>query len=143
MKNHSLLYAALALTPLALLPPGVALASCGTSTIVGSYGFAADGFGIQVGKKLDSAVPVAIAGTYNFFADGSVKRIFTISTSGEIGDATDSGSYTVNEDCTGRASINTPFGVETIKLTIIQGGKAVYFINATTGIVLAGRMERQ
>ncbi len=143
MKSHSLLHAALALIPLSLLPPAVALADCGTSSIGGTYGFAVDGFGIEVGKKLGSAVPVAVAGTYTFFADGTVKRVFTISASGEIGDATDSGSYTVNPDCTGSASINTPFGVETIKLTIIQGGKAVYFINATTGIVLAGRMERQ
>ena len=111
--------------------------------IVGTYGFAVDGFGTKAGKNVGSSAPAAIAGTYNFFPDGTVTRFFTLSVAGEIGDATDSGSYAVNADCTGSASINVFFGVETIKLTIVQGGAAIYFINATPGIVLAGRMERQ
>jgi hypothetical protein len=88
--------------------------------------------------------PVAIAGTYTFNVDGTVTRSFVVSSGGVIVSASDSGTYTVNADCSGAAVFpNTPLGVETFDLTIVGGGNAIHFINTTTGIALAGRMEKQ
>jgi hypothetical protein len=87
---------------------------------------------------------LAIAGTYSFDGNGHVTRKFDISIDGKIKQGeSDSGTYIVNPDCTATATITTPWVTETIKLTIVQGGATIMFINATPTVVLAGQLIRQ
>ncbi len=141
MKSHSFLCSALALI---VLGPLAAHASCTASTVVGTYGFAVVGSAVRHPGSPGPMFPVAVAGTFTFHADGTVNRAFTVSVAGEIASGvTDSGTYTVNADCSGTVALNVFFGLETFNLTIVGGGNAVHFINSTTGIALAGRMEKQ
>jgi len=141
MKRHSSVLGAIALFLFGLCPV-FAHAGCAISTIVGTYGYSATGYNVTHPGTPTPHV-LALAGTYTFNGDGTVNRAFTISFEGVIQSATDSGTYTVNADCSGTMAFNVYFGLETYNLTIVGGGNAIHFINSTTGIVLAGRMEKQ
>jgi len=144
MKPYSSVLGAITLMFLFGLCPVFAQAGCTASNITGSYGFSAVGSGAVHPSTPGPSFTVAIAGTYTFNADGTVNRSFTISEAGLIISAQDSGTYTVNSDCSGTAIFpNTPLGSETINLTIVGGGSAIHWINATQGVALAGRMEKQ
>jgi hypothetical protein len=143
MKRHSSVHGAIALFLLGLCPV-FAHAGCTASNIAGAYGFSVEGYYVGQPNSPDRFFPVAFAGTYTFNADGTVNRSFTISIAGSIVPAKDSGTYAVNADCSGTAVfLNTPLGLETINLTIVGRGSAIHFLNATTGVALAGRMEKQ
>lgn len=143
MKRRSSLLGATALFLLGLCPV-YAHAGCTALNITGAYGFSVQGSFVEKPGNFGKFFPVAFAGTYTFNPDGTVNRAFTISLAGLISPANDSGTYTVNADCSGTAVFpNTPLGVETINLTIVGGGSAIHFVNATTGVALAGRMEKQ
>ena len=142
MKRRSSVLGAIALFLLGICPV-FAHAGCTASTIVGTYGYSATGYNVT---HPGTPTPhlLALAGTYTFSADGTVNRAFTISFEGVItSGVSDSGTYTVNADCSGTMGFNVFFGLETYNLTIVGGGNAIHFINSTTGIVLAGRMEKQ
>lgn len=86
-------------------------------------------------------IPVAAAGTFSFDGVETVSRTFTFSFAGQIfSGVADSGTYTVNSDCTGVALF--PDVSETFNLVIVNGNE-IKFINATTGTVLAGSMTKQ
>jgi len=143
MKRHSSVFGAIALFLLGLCPV-FAHAGCTASTITGTYGFSEEGYGIETGKPNPKFLPIALVGTFTFNADGTVNRALTISGAGGPASGADSGTYTVNADCSGTALFpNSPIGVEPFNLTIVGGGNAIHFINMVTGVVLAGRMERQ
>ncbi len=77
-----------------------------------------------------------------FNSDGSINRVLTVSLDGVIASPTHSGTYVINQDCTGEALINVPFGVESWKFVVVDRGNVILFVNGTTGIVVNGRMER-
>ena len=150
MKSHESLFLVLALAVFGLLSPGLAHASCIASTISGTYGFAVQGFNMRLGDPAAKSTVYALIGTMSFHADGTVSRAFTLSLAGQILSATDSGTYTVNEDCSGTTAFrDTPFGLESFGLTIVGHGAAILFLNTTTtllpnlGFVQSGRMEKQ
>ena len=120
-------------------------ATCTPATIIGTYGFAAQGSNVlpSGNARSGAATLIALVGTYRFNADGTVTRAFTVNVNGEVGDAEDSGTFTVNANCTGTVVMNTIFGTEPIKLSIVGGGDAIMFMNAVPAIYLTGRMERQ
>ena len=147
MKRHLLLLTAAALTLLSLIG---AQAGCLASTIAGTYGFAMQGLAQKPSDPVAKALAYALIGTFTFNADGTVNRSFTGSFYGNYASAADSGTYTVNSDCTGAIAMpNTPFGLETYSLTIVGKGDAIMFINTTTTLlpqvafVQSSRMERQ
>jgi len=134
----------------ALCQAQVANASClltGPAAIKGTYGWAVQGYNIQPAEPNTPKPPptyLAIAGTYTFDGKGKVSRKFDISADGNIiENLTDAGTYTVNPDCTAIAKITAPQFIETIKITILQGGAILTFINATPTVVLAGQLIRQ
>jgi hypothetical protein len=101
MKSHESFFLVLALVVFGLLSPGLAHASFIASTISGTYGFAVQGFNMRLGDPAAKSTAYALIGTMSFHADGTVSRAFTLSLAGQILSATDSGTYTVNEDCSG------------------------------------------
>ena len=127
--------------------PAVTHASCTASTISGAYGFTAQGFTMKPGDPVSKAIAIALVGSVTFNADGTVNRAFTLSAAGQITSDTNSGTYTVNPDCSGSIAFNAPFGLETFSFTIVGKGAAILFLNTTTlpnfGFVESGRMEKQ
>jgi hypothetical protein len=116
---------------------------CTASTIQATYAFAVDGLGASSrnATRIGAFIPVAAAGTFSFDGVGTVSRAFTFSFAGQITSGlADSGTYTVNSDCTGVA-LFSDVG-ETFNLVIVSGNE-IRFINATPGTVLAGSMTKQ
>jgi len=134
------------------------------SAIAGSYAFYAGGRGTDDGTdpKKWANTYIAIAGVMTFTrtntrppkevynASGTVTRMFTLSGGGAIINATandDGGSGTWITDkatCSGTITFpKTPLGVETYRIFFTQDGNKIFFINSTSGVVLAGQMERQ
>src|SRR5215469_4692853 len=102
MKRHSSVFGAIALLLLGICPV-FAHAGCTASTIIGTYGFSEEGYGIETGKPNPKFLPIALVGTFTFNADGTVNRALTISGAGGPASGADSGTYTVNADCSGTA----------------------------------------
>jgi hypothetical protein len=117
---------------------------CTTATIAGSYGIASDGmfsptFSGQP-QKIGEFIPIAFAGTFSFDGRGAASRAATLSAGGQINSFTDSGTYTVNSNCTG--SVVFPGAGETWNLVIVSR-KEIKTLNATSGIVAAGVLTQQ
>ena len=118
---------------------------CTASTIGATYGFALDGLGTSSRDvaHVGGFVPVAAAGTFSFNSGaGTVSRALTFDFGGLItSGVSDSGTYTVNSDCTGAATF--PDVSETFNLVIVSGGNEIKFILTAPGTVTAGSMTKQ
>src|SRR3977135_123335 len=86
-------------------------------------------------QQIGDFIPIAFAGTFSFDGHGVASRAATLSFGGVINPFTDSGTYTVNSDCTGSAVF--PGAGETWNLVIVGHGKEIKTLNATSGIVAA------
>ena len=119
-------------------------ATCTQGTVVATYGFATQGSYLPGGHSGSGASRlIALAGTYRFNDNATVTRTFTISLDGQVADVVDSGTFAINSDCSGEAVFSAPFGPEPIKLSIVDGGSAIMFMNAVPGIFMTGKMEKQ
>ena len=101
------------------------------ATLVGTY--MSHGAGTVVGVG-----PVSAVGTITYDGHGSLTNPFTISVNGTVSRLTQTGSYTVNRDCTG---------------TVVQGGahydfvvapdaSTVFWIETDAGTIVSGTAVR-
>jgi hypothetical protein len=101
------------------------------ATLVGTY--MSHGTGTVVGVG-----PVSAVGTITYDGHGNLVNPFTISVNGTVSTLTQTGSYTVNRDCTG---------------TVVQGGahydfvvapdaSTVFWIETDTGTIVTGTAVR-
>jgi hypothetical protein len=101
-----------ALTTLALAIAPTAQASdkgCSNNTLRGSY--AQTGTGVITAPP-DQAGPFANVGTLIFDGNGGLTGALVVSSNGSSSPATETGSYTVNSDCTGTYTVQiAPFGI--------------------------------
>jgi hypothetical protein len=73
---------------------------CSEATLEGTFAYTSTGF--IVAAPIPSFVgPSAEVGTQHFDGKGNVTFTFNSSTNGNVGPGTTTGSYTVNDDCTG------------------------------------------
>jgi hypothetical protein len=106
--------------------------TCLEATLHGTYLFAYDGVGI----KDDEHIPFAVAGYEVFDGKGKVKAVSSSSTGGEISsNDTTSGTYTVNEDCTGTTSYEDGTHYDHF---IAPDGSLFTFVQTDPGVVAAG-----
>jgi hypothetical protein len=110
---------------------------CRLTALNGTYGFAFNGY---FGSSAPFT-PLAAAGTITFHPDGTVKRAFDGSFGGALFSVNDSGSYTVNQDCTFTAGL--PEAGETWNLIPVEAGLQIEFFVNTSGRVGAGTMTHQ
>jgi hypothetical protein len=109
-------------------------ATCSEATLHGTYLFAYDGVGIKENNQ--DHTPFAVAGYEVFDGKGKVNAIFSSSVEGEISrNESVSGTYTVNEDCTGTASYTN--GMHFDKF-IAPDGRLFTFVQTDPGVVVAG-----
>jgi hypothetical protein len=113
--------------------------TCSTLTLHGSYAYSADGYIIQ--PLGDSPLtPIAEAGRYQFDGRGGFTNTNTLSFGGTIIPRAATGSYTVNDDCTGSADIN---GGVSFHFAITRAAKSIHFVVSTPNVAVAGTMEKQ
>ena len=133
--------AALMVGPITKSQPAVALAQtngCQLATLSGPYAFSFSGY-VNTGPK--AFTPLAAAGTISFQPEGTLKRNFSGSFGGSLFTVPDSGSYSLNEDCTFTA--NLPQVGETWNLIPADRGEQIEFFINTAGRVGAGTLTHQ
>jgi hypothetical protein len=82
-----------------------ARAKCSVATLKGMYLFANNGFQIRE----EDHVPFAVAGYDVYDGNGKVNSVLSVNLNGEITqNVRSSGTYTVNEDCTGTLTFPDP-----------------------------------
>lgn len=112
---------------------------CDASAVSGPYTYAIGGW-------------IAVAGGFEPFADagrivsdgkGNLTGKSTYSASGTIGRRTFTGSYAINSNCTGTATLKDSLGNnDTIAITIVNNGQQVLFIETDSGTVVSGGSQR-
>jgi hypothetical protein len=100
---HSMLFGAIFLTALAGLAPAANARSCSMEGVAGRYGYTTTG-------TIPSLGAVAAVGHVTLEANGNLTGAQTASFNGAIVPETLSGTYTVNADCTGTATVNVYHG---------------------------------
>lgn len=118
-----------------LAPAANAQGKCNLLTIKGSYGVHASGsFG---------TIPLATLGTVTFDGAGNISGNTTSSFGGTISSDTFTGSYTVNDDCSGTINFVYAFFTISGNTVIIDNGKEILLIETNPGAVASGVLKRQ
>lgn len=108
----------------------------------GAYVVAVNGFRtFQLPPQLIGAYgPVAVIGTMTFDGIGTVSRSLTVSYGGQDFPVIDSGTYSVNSDCTGLASFAATGEVFSL---VSVNKKTISLVTATPGASGAGTLVKQ
>lgn len=118
--------------------PIVHAQSCSVANLSGNYAFSQTGF--EAKNTMGSPLPFAVIGVSTFDGAGNFSITFTDQSPGKPSympvQGTGSGSYSVNSDCTGSATITSgdAAGV-TLNLVLIGGGTEVLGINMTPFVI--------
>lgn len=108
---------------------------CRLTILNGTYGFPFNGY---FGNS-SPYIPVAAAGTFAFRPDGTVLRRANGSFGGGLFSVNDSGTYSLNEDCSFSAKVPG----ETWDLIPVDEGRQLEFFVNTEQRTAAGTMTRQ
>jgi hypothetical protein len=119
MKRTSVLLIAFAGVFLAGTPCGQAR-DCSNATLRGAYGFRVGGIVVPAGT------PRGVLARFSFDGKGSYSAKLTLNDNGNIIHVEDSGTYTVDADCTGKLFPNPNAGGGTIEIVIVDGGNEFY-----------------
>ncbi len=121
-----------------LTPP---LRHCNLRSITGNYGLNITGAFVL--SPTATALLVSV-GQYSFDGAGSFSGSGTTSMNGDVGFGTSSGTYTVENNCTGTLTVTFSNGfVITNNIVIVDEGKEIYIIQTTPGTVISGVAKRQ
>lgn len=112
---------------------------CSNATINGNYGFSMTGSIQPIGN-------VALSGTIRSDGHGSFSGVEMGSVGGQIVQATYTGTYAVNADCTGTAQYQlvAPNLVmsRTISFVITKRGAEFFMLSTVPGSILSGKAQR-
>jgi len=129
------------LAPTGSSPRALAAEGCAARSLHGAYGYAFQGQVIPPGTTEFDA---AIAGRIVFDAHGGLSGYEWDSTNGVQETLTFTGSYSVQADCTGTATlVNSNGRTDHITLGLIEGGQEFNFTVTDPGVVITGRPSRQ
>jgi hypothetical protein len=116
---------------------------CNASTVKGAYGIATAGLVSTTfagaPQQIGEFTPLAAVGTFSFDGHGASSRSLTVSFGGAIFPVSDSGSYTVNADC----SLSATYSDGTWNMTIIGHGKEIKAMNTAPGRAVQGVLTKQ
>jgi hypothetical protein len=98
--------------------PKAQAAGCSTATLRGGYGF------FVSATILPAGTPRSILGRISFDGRGNFTNTLTLNDNGVVIHAMDTGTYSVNPDCTGKILTNA--GTRTIEIVIVDDGKELY-----------------
>ncbi len=103
-----------------LSAPDAHARQCSNATLRGAYGFRVGGLVVPAGT------PRGVLARFSFDGKGSYSAKLTLNDNGNIIHVQDSGTYTVEPDCTGRLLPNPNAGGGTIEIVIVDGGNEFY-----------------
>ena len=108
---------------------------CSVNSLQGTYAYTSTGF---ITAPPQFAGPFAEVGTQSFDGKGSTTASVTLSQNGNILPVTVVGTYRVNPDCTGTATLQvSPIGVTVHVLFVIEeSGNAFQAIETDPGLVI-------
>jgi hypothetical protein len=119
---------------------------CSVATLSGGYGYAWHGFFLShPGAPVAGWVPFASSGIRTYDGNGSLSGSQTSNLAGSVFPEAYTGTYTVNSDCTGSATMNFPRGeIVTENFTIVDGAKEIERIaTVQRGGVVSGSLKKQ
>lgn len=120
---------------------------CSVRTIRGSYGSNITGAFILPpagSTQPPTSVPIASVSRLVFDGAGNVSGTDTNSFGGAVSTNAVTGTYTVNEDCTGTLDVTFPNGFTVANNTVIvDGGREISLIQTNPGAVITGVLKRQ
>jgi hypothetical protein len=110
---------------------------CSLSTIEGTHGYTYSGTVL--------AGSIAAAGPITFDGEGNLSADYTASVGGVTHQGKFKGTYTVNPDCTGSATLHLPLlNLETSgTFVIVNDGDGTFFVGTDAGITVNGITKRQ
>ena len=133
--------------PGGIFPKVDAPEGCSVATLNGSSGFAGDGFSTRgpVPANISAFTPIAAIGVDTFDGAGHLSGSITVSSGGFIFSSPLSGTYTVNSDCTGSATVTETNGGFVIHLifVIVDNGKQLRNFDTDPGTVSFATAVRQ
>jgi hypothetical protein len=113
--KHSTIRKTFTMAAVTALALGMSLAAkadnkgCSNATLRGSYAQTGTG---AITAPPDQAGPFANVGTLIFDGNGGLTGALVVSSNGSSSQATETGTYTVNSDCTGTYTVQiAPFGI--------------------------------
>jgi len=111
--------------------------TCSLRTMEGTHGYSYSGtvFGN----------PIAAAGPITFDGEGNLSAKYTVSVGGITHQGAFTGTYTVNPDCTGTATLNLPLlGITTSgTFVIVSDGQETFFVGTDPEVTVNGITKRQ
>jgi hypothetical protein len=114
--------------------------NCDMETLKGRYAFEANGF-LRLGEE---TVPTAAIGDFTFDGVGNVVGVATQSVKGTIVKIPQSGTYTINPDCSGSVVTNGNDGItRTFDVIILRKGKKVVALATRPELVSAFTLQRK
>lgn len=127
-----------------------AQASCDNSTISGSYGWHAHGFGHngmpEAPVPAGGSQPAALQGDITFDGNGNITHgTQKVSVGGtQVPTFTFAGSYSVDADCSGTVTrVITQGSNVTWSIEVVNGGAEILFLYREPGITIEGTMVRR
>jgi len=114
-----------------------AAGTCSLQTLRGNYGFQVTGLAL-------GGTPLAGVALITFDGAGSYTGKDSTSFGGFFSEGTLTGTYTVNDDCTGTTTTTFPNGfVVTSNIVIVDNGKEILMVISNQGEVGSGTLKRQ
>ena len=109
---------------------------CSNATLTGRYATKGEGF-VPSGPPPAPMVPFAVVSLMTLDGIGNLSNASTASNNGVIESGIRTGTYTVNEDCTGKLTVMLPFPPFqlTFDLVIADKGNEFYTIATTPSVV--------
>lgn len=125
------------LAGIGLVPGTRAAGTCNLQTIRGNYGFHITGLAYN-------GIPVTGVALITFDGTGSYTGKDNTSFGGFFSEGTATGSYTVNDDCTGTMTTTFANGfVVTGNIVIVDNGKEILMVVTNQGEIASGTLKRQ
>ena len=98
------------------------------------------GYGTTAATVLPGGTAGAVLGRFNFDGRGSWTLSLIININGAVSRANDSGTYTVNADCTGTLFPRTPGNVE---IVLVNGGKEFFGLRTDALVFVFSANKKQ
>jgi hypothetical protein len=112
---------------------------CSLETLQGTYIYAYGGFEIEDGKRS----PAAFAGQEVYYGDGTMSGVYSASLNGTIAQNIPyTGTYTLNEDCTGNLTTTDEFGTFHYDHFVDPSGDGFSWVATDPGVVAAAFERR-
>ena len=98
------------------------------------------GYGTYAATVLPTGRLFGVVGRFNFDGRGTWTLNLTINDNGTVSRVNDTGTYTVNPDCTGTFFPQSP---GTVEFVIVDGGKEILGLRTDSLIFVAGTIKKQ